>query len=124
MSGNQIKTEILIEGQTKQARGMAQYPTGRLMTLEVVTEWIRLQGLDEYTTQGLIEMAGRYPTQALPSFRKNFNLMIARVRAKRQEEQNQPINEETTEVQSEDWATDMSMEDLVIAEEEKEDGES
>lgn len=123
MAGNEIKTEILIPGKTKQAHGVAQYPTGRLMTLEVITEWIRLQGLDEYTTQGLIEIAGRYPTQALPSFRKNFNLMIARVRAKRQEEQNQPTNE-TEEVQSEDWSTDMSMEDLVIAEEEKEDGES
>ena len=49
--------------------------------------------------------------------------MIARVRVKRQEEQNQPINEEP-EVQSEDWATDLPMEDLVIAEEEKENGES
>ena len=123
MAGNEIKTEIFIPGKTKQASGVAQYPTGRLMTLGVITEWIKLQGLDDYTTQGLIEMAGRYPTQALPSFRKNFNLMIARVRVKRQEEQNQPINEEP-EVQSEDWATDIPMEDLVIAEEEKENGES
>ncbi len=119
MSGNEIKTEIFIPGQTKQARGMAQYPSGRLMTLGVITEWIRLQGLDEYTTQGLIEMAGKYPTQALPHFRRNFNLMIARVRVKRQEEQNQPTTEET-----EDWATEISVEDLVIAEEEKENGES
>lgn len=123
MSGNEIKTEVFMPGKTKQARGMAQYPAGRLMTLGTITEWIRLQGLDEYTTQGLVELAGRYPTQALPSFRKNFNLMIARVRTKRQEEQNQPINEEP-EAQLEDWATDIPMEDLVIAEEEKEDGES
>lgn len=123
MAGNEIKTDIFIPGQSKQARGVAQYPTGRLMTLQVITEWIKLQGLDEYTTQGLIGIAEKYPTQALPSFRRNFNLMIARVRAKRQEEQNQPINEEP-EIQLEDWATDIPMEDLVIAEEEKEDDES
>jgi hypothetical protein len=119
MSGNEIKTEVYIPGKGKQARGVAQYPAGRMMTLEVITDWIRLQGLDEYTTNGLIEIAGRYPTQALPHFRRNFNLMIARVRAKRQEEQNPPVDETT-----EDWATDIPMEDLVIAEEENENGES
>lgn len=120
MSGNEIKTEVFIPGRGKQARGVAQYPAGRLMTLEVISEWIRLQGLDEYTTNGLIELAGGYPTQALPHFRRNFNLMIARVRAKRQEEQNQPISEAANE----DWATEIPVEDLVIAEEEREDGES
>ena len=72
----------------------------RLLTLDTVKEWIRLQGFDEYTTNGLIELASRYPTQALPSFRRNFNLMIQRVRAKRRLEQrgtenaNQECNEE------------------------------
>lgn len=122
MSGNEIKTEVFIPGSGgKQARGMAQYPAGRLMTLEVISDWIRLQGLDEYTTQGLIEIAGKYPTQALPHFRRNFNLMIARVRDKRREEQN-PVAE-VTEV-AEDWAAEIPVEDLVIAEEEREDGES
>lgn len=60
----------------------------RLLTYETVCEYIKLQGFDDYTTNALIEMAGRYPTQALPSFQKNFNLMIARVRAKRKQEQN------------------------------------
>ena len=118
MSGNEIKTEVFIPGKGKQARGMAQYPAGRLMTLEVITDWIKLQGLDDYTTQGLIEMAGRYPTQALPHFRRNFNLMIARVRDKRREEQS-PVEEV-----AEDWATEIPVEDLVIAEEEREDGEN
>ena len=58
----------------------------KLLTLETISEWIRLQGFDEYTTNGLIEMASKYPTRALPGFRKNFNLMIERVRAKRRAE--------------------------------------
>lgn len=59
----------------------------RLLTLDNVKEMIRNHGLDEYTTNGLIELASKYPTQALPTFRKNFNLMIQRVRAKRKLEQ-------------------------------------
>ena len=59
----------------------------RQLTLEVVVEWIKIQGFDDYTTNGLIELAKRYPTQALPSFRRNFNLMIERVRSKRRKEQ-------------------------------------
>jgi hypothetical protein len=59
----------------------------RQLTLEIISGWIKLQGFDEYTTNGLIEMASKYPTQALPSFRRNFNLMIERVRAKRRAEQ-------------------------------------
>jgi hypothetical protein len=58
----------------------------------VITNWIKIQGLDEYTTNGLIELASKYPTQALPSFRRNFNLMIERVRTKRQKEQNGESN--------------------------------
>jgi len=63
-------------------------PIQRPLTLEMVCEWIKLQGFDEYTTNGLIEMASRYPNQALHSFRLNFNLMIERVRAKRKKEMN------------------------------------
>jgi hypothetical protein len=58
----------------------------RLLTFDTISEWIKLQGFDDYTTNGLIELASKYPTQALPSFRKNFNLMIERVRAKRRQE--------------------------------------
>ena len=59
----------------------------RLLTLDDLVKMIKLQGLDEYTTNGLIELASRYPTQALPSFKRNINLMIQRVRAKRKLEQ-------------------------------------
>lgn len=80
-----IKAQVFIPGK---AKGRLQ----RQLTLETISEWIRLQGFDDYTTNGLIELAGRYPTQALPSFRRNFNLMIERVRAKRKRELNAEIN--------------------------------
>jgi len=67
----------------------------RQLTLEIISDWIRLQGLDEYTTNGLIAMASRYPTQALPNFRKNFNLMIERVRVRRRAENNGTLPKET-----------------------------
>ncbi len=69
----------------------------RQLTFDMISEWIRLQGLDEYTTNGLIELAGRYPTQALPSFRRNFNLMIQRVRQKRKKEMGE-VEEPVTEI--------------------------
>lgn len=75
-----IKASVIMPGKNK---GRLQ----RLLTFEVISEWIRLQGFDDYTTNGLIELAAKYPTQALPSFRKNFNLMIERVRQKRRREQ-------------------------------------
>lgn len=59
----------------------------RLLTLDHIILYIRQQELDEYTTNGLIELAERYPTNALPSFRKNINVMINRVRARRRKEQ-------------------------------------
>ena len=59
----------------------------RLLTLENLTNLIQEMELDDYTTNGLIEMASRYPTHALPSFRKNINIMINRVRVKKQKEQ-------------------------------------
>ena len=70
--------------------GRSNYKFQRQLTLDTVCDWIRLQRLDEYTTNGLIELARGYPTQALPAFRKNFNIMIQRVRQKRRKEQNQP----------------------------------
>jgi hypothetical protein len=74
-----IKAKVSIPGRT-------HTKLARQLTFQMISEWIRLQGLDDYTTQGLIEMASKYPTQALPSFRKNFNLMIERVRVKRRSE--------------------------------------
>jgi len=50
-----IKAQVFIFGK---AKGRLQ----RQLTLETISEWIRLQGFDDYTTNGLIELAGRYPT--------------------------------------------------------------
>jgi hypothetical protein len=76
-----IKAQVYVPGKSG---GKLQ----RQLTLDTVIGWIKVQGLDEYTTNGLIELAKRYPTQAFPSFRKNFNLMIERVRSKRKKEIN------------------------------------
>ncbi|CAE7860216.1 unnamed protein product [Symbiodinium microadriaticum] len=35
----------------------------RQLTFDIVKDWIKVQGFDEYTTNGLIEMAAKYPTQ-------------------------------------------------------------
>ena len=59
----------------------------RLFTLDFLKSWIRKQNYDEYTTAGLIALASKYPAAALPSFVKNINLMIHRVRAQRQLDQ-------------------------------------
>ena len=59
----------------------------QVLDFKTISEWIRIQGFDEYTTQGLIDIASTYPTSALGSFRRNFNLMISRVREKRKKEQ-------------------------------------
>jgi hypothetical protein len=75
----QINAKISIPGKTESK-------FQRMLTLEMICDWIRKQGMDEYTTNGLIELASKYPNQALPSFRKNFNLMIQRVRQKRKKE--------------------------------------
>lgn len=75
-----IKAQVFIPGKGKSR-------LQRQLTLEIISNWIKLQGFDEYTTNGLIELASKYPTQALPSFRRNFNLMIERVRQKRRQEQ-------------------------------------
>jgi len=56
------------------------------MTLDKMIGYIRAQGLDDYTTNGLIDLASRYPTAALNSFRRNINVMIQRVRSKRRKE--------------------------------------
>lgn len=90
----QIQAKIIIPGQ------VSRPPVQRPLTLDTICDWIKLQGLDDYTTNGLIELARRYPAQALPSFRKNFNLMIQRVRQKRRQEQNQPLDEPIKEIEN------------------------
>lgn len=107
-----IKAQVFMPGR-EGSRGMQPQ-----LTLKKVSEWIRLQGLDEYTTEGLIELAGRYPTQALPSFKKNFNLMIQRVRQKRKQELGQlepPVEEieEKIDAESQDSVGGEADEQLV-----------
>lgn len=71
----------------------------RLMTAGRVIEWInRQEGLDDYTKNGLIDMVKRYPTAALPSFHRNFNQMIQRVRAKRKKERNGEVYAQDEEI--------------------------
>jgi len=82
--GNQIQAKIVIPGHLKDKNRKGP---NRQLTFGIVSEWIKLQGFDDYTTNGLIDLASKYPTNALPSFRRNFNLMIARVRQQRREEQ-------------------------------------
>lgn len=83
-----IKAQVYVPGKSSSR-------LQRQLTLEVVTEWIKIQGFDDYTTNGLIEIAERYPTQALPSFRRNFNIMLERVRQKRKiEMRGQNTNQE------------------------------
>ena len=53
----------------------------RPITLQSVINWIANQDFDDYTKQGLIELASKYPTSALGSFGKNIHLMLSRVRA-------------------------------------------
>jgi hypothetical protein len=83
-----IKTQVYMPGKGKSSH------VGRQLTLDTIADWIRMQGFDEYTTNGLIELAERYPTQALPHFRRNFNLMIQRVRSKRKQETDQSAVDE------------------------------
>lgn len=94
---NQINAKIFIPGHLKDSKRVGP---NRQLTFEIISDWIKLQGLDDYTTTGLIEMASKYPTTALQSFRRNFNLMIARVRQKRREEQQEGSpNEQKTDDQ-------------------------
>lgn len=71
------------------------------LTLDKLIEWIKLQNLDDYTTKSLIEMAARYPNAALPAFRKNFNLMLHRVRMQREKEQTGELDVENKTNQQE-----------------------
>lgn len=84
MSGNSIDIKVQIP---EHYRMKGDNILQRQLTFDTISEWIKMQDLDEYTTNGLIELAATYPTQALPKFRRNFNLMIARVRGKRKLEQ-------------------------------------
>ena len=87
-----IKAQVTMPG-VEGRRGMVPQ-----LTLQKVIEQIRRLGLDPYTEEGLIQLAERYPTQALPSFRKNFNLMIQRVRQQRKKDFGQ-VPEEVTEIE-------------------------
>lgn len=92
-----LKASVIIPGKGKSR-------LQRQLTFEIISDWIKLQGFDDYTTHGLIDLASKYPTQALPSFRRNFNLMIERVRAKRRAEQQgiqntKPVAKEGTDGQ-------------------------
>lgn len=62
---------------------------GRLLTLEQVLSWIKLQELDDYTYQGLEKIISKYPTHALSSIKKNFGLLLNRVRAQRKKDDNE-----------------------------------
>lgn len=78
-----INAKVSVSGKSE-GRGFKKQ-----MTFEMISQWIKLQGFDEYTTKGLIKLASRYPTQALPKFKDNFNLMIQRVRQERKKEMGQ-----------------------------------
>ena len=92
MSGNQINAKVSLPSTLKDK---TRKGPNRLLTFDIISGWIKLQGFDEYTTNGLIELASKYPTNALPSFRKNFNLMIARVRQQRKLEQQGELPQQT-----------------------------
>ena len=70
------------------------------LTHDRLCDYIKMLNLDDYTAEGLIKLASTYPTQALPSFRRNINLMIQRVHAKRkienEGEQNGNTESDTT----------------------------
>jgi hypothetical protein len=76
--GNQININV--------NAGTGSRPFKVPLTLESVTRWIQRLEFDEYTTKGLIELASNYPSNALPHFKNNINLMVNRVRAKRAKE--------------------------------------
>ena len=106
--GNQISTKINMPGNHKDPTRVGP---NIQFTFEIISRWIRLPGMDEYTTNGLIELASKYPTAALPSFRKNFNLMIARVRQKRRQEQHAqpPVIQQ---IESEENGKEISQRDI------------
>lgn len=78
---NQVNVSVDVKGKDTTPQRFL-----RPLTLDKVCEWIRRQEFDEYTTNGLIEIASKYPTNALWQFRKHFNLMVGRVRAQRRRE--------------------------------------
>lgn len=71
--------------------GKGKTHIGRMVTLERLVEWIKSQEFDEHTTKSLIYLASRYPSHALPLFKKNFNLMLQRARAMRQSDSEENI---------------------------------
>lgn len=87
MEGNFINAKVVMPPSHAQELDPGRKRPSRPLTFEIVCDWIRLQGFDEYTTNGLIDLAAKVPTSALSHFRRNFNLMLARVRQQRQKEQ-------------------------------------
>ena len=81
---NQVNISINMPG--NDGDGKPKRPVRRMVTLELAKEWIYSLGFDEYTTKGLIEIAGKYPTSSLPSIKRNLNTMLARVRSNRTKE--------------------------------------
>ena len=71
----------------------------RMLTLERLIEWIKSQDLDEHTTKSLIYLASRYPSHALPLFKKNFNLMLQRARAMRKADSTGPVEKKEAEAE-------------------------
>lgn len=77
-----VNFSVNIPGQGQRSR------ISRILTLDRLIEWIRSHEFDEHTTETLIAMASRYPYEALPLFKKNFNLMLQRARATRKKDEN------------------------------------
>lgn len=92
--GNQIQARITLPESLRSDDNRVG-PNNQL-TFKIISEWIKVQGLDEYTEKGLIDIAAKYPTSALRSFRRNFNIMIARVREQRRKDQNATYNQKQT----------------------------
>ncbi len=97
MSGNQLKISVGVAGEDSRKSRIAP-----LLTLERVVQWIKSHNFDQKTEEGLIELAANYPNAALPSFRRNFNVMLNRVRVKNSLEINRQITDPKTKLEKVD----------------------
>ena len=104
---NKINLGLTVLGDT--SRKTTIHPQ---LTLDRLIQWIKNQELDEYTTQGLIDLAKGYPTHALPNFRRNFAVMLSRVRAKRTREQGVPFTKEE-KGKIDDWQKDVNKNEII-----------
>ena len=83
---NKMNFRVTLPGDDEKTHN--QRNTARpMITLDKVVSWVRSLDLDEYTTNGLIKLAEGYPYGSLPMFRKNFDVMLARVRQTRLQEE-------------------------------------